>query len=432
MDTFDRWFSRFLYATEIILLLASMPHIAAWFAHFDNPSDTWSGIYAWSIGFGLAFAIDGVSFMLLLAIMRMVKSGKTKSGWTMFGLFSFMLFIALLSWGINWQYDVQNASNAFAKADAIQIASLTLKSLNPIIGGAFQILILAYTLIGKAMQTEVKVVRALSEEEFQQKLKRIAQEKALKEAQKGPGFFEKAREVKVGISGLIRSENDDELIEENGEENARNPLGKFEENDEELPEENGRNLPRKTERITGPLAEESSEENGRNPEGILSENRGESRQESGKNLAIDSELIPLISRYPNSVSLLTTSETTVHVSEVAKAFDIRETLVRNRVKNGKIRKTKSPEKVYKNSVILWAKDEMLSRRNLSKNQGGILEESSPDSSQEKTSPDRLQMTVDFLKNGTDYTDESLANHLGLQQPASALFWRLKALELLRK
>lgn len=381
MDTFDKWFSRFLYATEIILLLASMPHIAAWFAHFDNPSDTWSGIYAWSIGFGLAFAIDGVSFMLLLAIMRMVKSGKTKSGWTMFGLFSFMLFIALLSWGINWQYDIQNASNAFAKADAIQIAStgLTLKSLNPIIGGAFQILILAYTLIGKAMQTEVKVVKALSEEEFQQKLKRIEQEKAIKEAQKGPGFFEKAREVKAGFSELIRSENDDELMEENSEETGeenhpillRKPGGNQEESDRENQEENATIPPRKMERITGPL----SEETGRNPQRIPEEIQGESRQESGENLAIDPELIPLISRFPNAVQLLSMSRSTVTVSEVATAFDIGETLVRNRVKNGKIRKTKSPEKVYRNSVISWAKNELLSRRNRMENSKEFAENS---------------------------------------------------------
>ena len=185
MDNFDKWFSRFMYATEVIFLAASMPHIAAWFAHFDNPTDWLSSFYAWGVGFALAFAIDGVAFMLLLAVTRMIRRGKTKSASTMVGLIAFMLFIALLSSGINWQYDVQNASNAFAKADAIRLfGGITIGSLNPVIGGAFQILILAYALVAKAMQGEVKSVQALSDEEFAQKKKRLEQEKELKELQK--------------------------------------------------------------------------------------------------------------------------------------------------------------------------------------------------------------------------------------------------------
>lgn len=46
------------------------------------------------------------------------------------------------------------------------------------------------------------------------------------------------------------------------------------------------------------------------------------------------------------------------------------------------------------------------------------------------SPDKLQMTIETLKANPDITDEELAEHLSLKRPASALFWRRKAIEIL--
>lgn len=94
--TFDTWFSRFMWGTDIVFLAASTPHIAAWYAHFDNPTDIWSSVYAWAVGFGLAIAIDGVSLMLLFALTRMMKRGE-KSWGTKAGILLFMAFIAGLS-----------------------------------------------------------------------------------------------------------------------------------------------------------------------------------------------------------------------------------------------------------------------------------------------------------------------------------------------
>jgi DNA-binding transcriptional regulator YhcF (GntR family) len=45
-------------------------------------------------------------------------------------------------------------------------------------------------------------------------------------------------------------------------------------------------------------------------------------------------------------------------------------------------------------------------------------------------PDKLQMTIEALKARPDMTDEALAEFLSLKRPASARFWRLKALEIL--
>lgn len=46
------------------------------------------------------------------------------------------------------------------------------------------------------------------------------------------------------------------------------------------------------------------------------------------------------------------------------------------------------------------------------------------------SPDKLQMTIEILRANPDITDEILAERLALKRPASALFWRRKAIEIL--
>ena len=47
-----------------------------------------------------------------------------------------------------------------------------------------------------------------------------------------------------------------------------------------------------------------------------------------------------------------------------------------------------------------------------------------------SSPDKLQMTIEALRANPRITDEELAEFLALKRPASARFWRLKALEIL--
>lgn len=46
------------------------------------------------------------------------------------------------------------------------------------------------------------------------------------------------------------------------------------------------------------------------------------------------------------------------------------------------------------------------------------------------SPDKLQMTIEILKATPEISDEELAARLSLKRPASALFWRRKAIEIL--
>jgi len=48
----------------------------------------------------------------------------------------------------------------------------------------------------------------------------------------------------------------------------------------------------------------------------------------------------------------------------------------------------------------------------------------------EANPDKLQMTIEALRHNPDMTDEALAQYLLLKRPASARFWRLKAIEIL--
>jgi hypothetical protein len=47
-----------------------------------------------------------------------------------------------------------------------------------------------------------------------------------------------------------------------------------------------------------------------------------------------------------------------------------------------------------------------------------------------TGADKLQMTIEALRRNPRMTDEELAEFLALKRPASARFWRLKAIEIL--
>jgi hypothetical protein len=48
----------------------------------------------------------------------------------------------------------------------------------------------------------------------------------------------------------------------------------------------------------------------------------------------------------------------------------------------------------------------------------------------ESNTDKLQMTIEALRMNPDMTDEALAEYLSLKRPASARFWRLKAIEIL--
>lgn len=62
--------------------------------------------------------------------------------------------------------------------------------------------------------------------------------------------------------------------------------------------------------------------------------------------------------------------------------------------------------------------------------GGMSTPMSMPMAKPDANPDKLQMTIEALRANPRITDEELAEYLTLKRPASARFWRLKAIEIL--
>ncbi len=206
------WLTRFIWISEIIFLAASTPHIATYFAHFDNPTNFLSTVYAWGVGYGLALLIDGVSFIVLMSMMFSVKYRRPK--WLIGFLIFAMVLVSTLSWFINWQYNIVFSSSVFAAADKIEVFNgTTIGSLNPIIGGAFPFLSVLYALVAKAIEVDEGEMNktALTPEQFEMEKIRIAQEqelRTLRNAQRsGKGLLSIAQETVMG-----RSSDPEELL----------------------------------------------------------------------------------------------------------------------------------------------------------------------------------------------------------------------------
>lgn len=350
----------FFWIAFAAFLAASIPHVAWFFSVYElhNADGSLDAQY-WFVSYAIAVSIDVTTFLLSMTVAGMTKQKKKKS--LIFSVWLFILVLAGLSWFINGKYALHFQENGVIAPSPVTISffgwgSWHFQDINPIIASCFQVLAVAYTWIADKIATgeAPKTAQQLLDEanELEQKAiakERIAAVKRETAINGAAGLFDTGIAIFDHAKSRMKKQGNDTESE------AVSEVESIGENTS-IPE-------RKTERITGPLAEESEEENETNPDGNEEESQEESDQETNENLALDPELLPLISRYPNCVGLLSTSDTTVWLSDVANAFDTTPVLLRNRVRNGKIRKTKNPEKVYKDSVISWAKDEMLSRRN---------------------------------------------------------------------
>lgn len=476
METFDKWFTRFMWGTDIVLLAASTPHIATWYQHFDNANDPISAFYSWLVGYGLAIAIDGVSLMLLYAMVRIIKHG-TKSKGTVIGILVFMGFIMGLSWFINWQYDWVYGSTSFAKADNMTftiIRTFTVGQLNPIIGGAFSVLMMAYAIIAKAVRSE-EPIPEMTEEEFARQKRDITRKQELANLRKGnneTGLLAGAKERLIGKSKDTEElyherlnaatdymRNATDLLDRSQEQKAIELLAVFlkvnkkessvyleavrpillkekeqasapKEEENALPDklrmtidflvQNGMDVPdeslaeflgfsrvasalfwkskaramiqqnpsilqQKRERITGPLTPEFAGESGEEFGTNAQRNQEDFADETREPIAIPADMISLISLYPDAARLLDKSATTIAIVDVASIFGCRESTIIKRADSGKLSYVKGKGKVTKESVIDWAKVEMIgkgkrkvidieSARNSEENEGEIQDE----------------------------------------------------------
>lgn len=216
------WLTWLLWTSEIVFLSASTPHIATYFYHFDNPTNFWSQVYAWSVGYGLALTLDGVSFVILMSLVVAIRYKRPM--WLTSFLILALLVISSLSWFINWQYDLVFRSNTFAIADNVKVhvpfIHTTIGSLNPIIGGAFPFLSVLYALVAKALEVDESelVKSAMTSEQFEAEKRRIRQEQELKSlkasGRNGKGLVTSTKEFFMGTSMSIQSDETTTPIEE--------------------------------------------------------------------------------------------------------------------------------------------------------------------------------------------------------------------------
>src|SRR6266487_2673878 len=124
-----------------VFLLASIPHIAAYFRHFDPSATGLEDLFWWIIAYALAVVIDLSDVLISIAVMRAMTRGETfRQLWS---FWSFICFIMTLSWFFNWQYNVVNRTHAFAAVDSQLIFDwITVGTINPVIWSAFQVLLL--------------------------------------------------------------------------------------------------------------------------------------------------------------------------------------------------------------------------------------------------------------------------------------------------
>jgi hypothetical protein len=215
IERFTRGFFWFGYA---VFLSASIPHIAAYFRHFDPATSGLANIFYWVIAVLLAVVIDVSDVLVSIAVMKAQANGAKFRDTS--GFWVFILLIMALSWFFNWQYNVVYQTNEFRVVDKVAISliwrHITVGQINPVIGSAFQLLLLVYT--GMAHKfTQKPHEKSLEElqkeaEETQQRVTlqgQIDDAKRKQKTQQRAAFFDTLRQTKESVAGLVTNRESD-------------------------------------------------------------------------------------------------------------------------------------------------------------------------------------------------------------------------------
>lgn len=227
MDTFTQ---SFFWVGFVVFLLASIAHMATYFRHFD-PNVAPGGfedIANWVIAYALATVIDLSDLLVSIAMMKVRANGAT---WRdLIGYWVFIVFIMALSWFINWQYNLVFGSHDFAAADSRTLfAHITVGQVNPIIGSAFQLLLLVYTGMAhkfshKAPEKTAKELEAEATE-LEQKMTQQKRLNAVKHQQRKEtigNVFGLVNDVKEQAKGLLTGTQNEETVQEDEDEDEEN------------------------------------------------------------------------------------------------------------------------------------------------------------------------------------------------------------------
>src|SRR5260221_1022108 len=161
-----------------VFLGASIPHIAAFYRHFDPNATPGSiqDITDWTIGYLIAIVIDVTDVLVSIAVLKAINSGARKRD--LIGYWAFILFVMSLSWFVNLQYDIGYQAHAFAKAENIAIFGVLVGAVNPVIGRAFQLLLLVYTAMAHKFAEKPVQKTALQLRQEADELEQVAMQQA--------------------------------------------------------------------------------------------------------------------------------------------------------------------------------------------------------------------------------------------------------------
>lgn len=369
LDTFTKTFFWFGYG---VFLLASIPHIAAYFRHFDPMTTDWiSGGFYWTIAVLLALVIDVSDVLVSIAVIKALANG---AKWNdVLPYWFFIVLIMALSWLFNWQYNIVFGSTQFALADRISVGGwFTIGQINPIVGSAFQLLLLVYTgMAHKFSKKEVKEPKSLEElrKEAADARERATYIQEIQEANKATkkGVITRLRdtaiEAKHAVKDFVKDGQEEEVIpditpvsdiskDDVKQEPTTDPLLPI---NEEITEVKGEVIsvfeeddnPLENKRISEPL-EPLIEYPKIEDTDDVQEEKADSKMD------FTAASFPVLKSYPKTYSWLSTSQKTATVNEIIEVTGHSKKMISNRLKDGTLKTSgRNPELVRISSVIEW-------------------------------------------------------------------------------
>src|SRR5258708_16304364 len=334
IDKFTRGFFWFGFC---VFLGASIPHIAAFYRHFDPNATPGSiqDITDWTIGYLIAIVIDVTDVLVSVAVMKELNRGTKKRH--LLGYWAFILFVMSLSWFVNWQYNIVYQTQAFAKTDAYQIFSITVGSINPVVGSAFQLLLLVYTAMAHkfTVQPVKKSAEQLRHEadEMEQVVMQQARIDAVKKMQndnKVGGIIDTIGQAKERAKTLFS--NGQNVLQSEGNTDPRNAS---------------------IEEVKTPELEQSETPSEVDIEDIQNE----------PHTKYPDDVLSVLVKFPKVQSWLTTSQRTATIEQVAEVTGLSKRRVVNRVKDGTLkRNSRNQNLVHISSVIEYLKTNPVANR----------------------------------------------------------------------
>jgi hypothetical protein len=359
IDKFTRSFFWFGFA---VFLSASIPHLAAYFRHFDPNATGWSDIANWIISYLIAVVIDVTDMLVSIAVLKEINRGTPKR--RLIGYWAFIVFVMALSWFINWQYDIVYGTQAFARADSQQIFGVLVGSVNPIIGSAFQMLLLVYTAMAhkfaeKPVQKTAEQLRQEADE-----LEQVAMQQARIDAVKK---MQNDNKVDALIDSLGQAKERAKTLFSNNQ-NLAIESTKTEANDEPKTEVSDEQNEFKT---------EVSDEQNEFKNGGSNELNDQPEQEvpdphSGEFVALHENILSVLKTYPKIEALLSTGRPTFTLEEVSSATGYGVKLLANRIASRELKHpSRNDKRISKASLLQWLNTAPAVRQN-ARNTGKIV------------------------------------------------------------